>query len=116
MQVVLAVFAALCACFSLYLNDVLTRSRRALSREGLLHQGFDYAESAGLLDPEATDRRLLRFAMLRMTANGLGLLFLAFSAFLLYRAIFAEIVIDAGFWASWGATTGAAALFFWTGR
>ena len=112
MHVAAAIAAAICACFGVYLNDVLSRRRTVLAREGLLGSGFDYGEATG----SPADPRLARFGLLRMTANAVGLLFCTVSVLLLYRAIFADAAIDVSFWAAWASTSGAAALFFWTGR
>lgn len=115
MHLVVAIFAAVFACFGVYLNDLLTRRRRVLVREGLLGQDFDYAEAVGL-DSVMADKRLARYGTLRMTANVIGLVFFALSGIMLYQAIYLAIEIGPVFWAGWGASTGTAILFFWAGR
>lgn len=115
MHLVVAIAAAIFTCFGVYLNDLLTRRRKALVREGLLGQDFDYAEALGL-DDATTDKRLARYGMLRMMANAIGLIFFVLSGIMLYQAIYLAIEIDPVFWVGWGAATATATLFFWAGR
>lgn len=113
MHVTVAIVAAIAACCGVYLNDLLSRRRRLLTREGLLGQSFDYDETSS---DTAMDPRLARYGRLRFLANGLGLLFCGASALLLYNALFSPSAVDASFWAAWAGATGTSALFFWTGR
>lgn len=111
-----ALVAALCACGAVYLNDRLTRLRKALCDAGLLGQDFDYADAQGAFSAAEADRRLARYSLMRTAANGMGLLCFVGSALLLYRGLYVDQAIAASFWSAWGASTGAAALFFWAGR
>jgi hypothetical protein len=115
MHLGIAIAAAFCLCLGVYSNDRLNNRHRVALRHGLLTQSSKYSDAAMLRAIDA-GREILSFGKIRMVARIIALIFLGLASVMLYRVMYLGVEIDLLFWAGWGASTGAATLFFKTGH